>query len=31
MFQKEFECFLLEMHDKIVHNPKICLELSAIQ
>jgi len=28
---KKFECFLLEMHDKIVHNPKICLELRTIQ
>jgi len=31
MRQNKFECFLLEMHDKIVHNPKICLELRAIQ
>jgi len=27
MCQNEFEYFLLEMHDKIIHNPKICLEL----
>ena len=31
MRENKFECFLLVMHDKIVHNPKICLELSAIQ
>jgi len=27
MCQNEFEYFLLEMHDKIIHNPKISLEL----
>jgi len=27
MCQNKFECFLLEMHDKLIHNPKICLEL----
>jgi len=27
MCQNKFERFLLEMHDKIIHNPKICLEL----
>ena len=27
MCQKKFEYFLLEMYDKIIHNPKICLEL----
>jgi len=27
MFQNKFVYFLLEMHDKIIHNPKICLEL----
>jgi len=27
MCQNKFEYFLLEMHDKIIHNPKICLEL----
>jgi len=31
MRQNKSEFFLLEMHDKIVHNPKICLELRAIQ
>jgi len=31
MRENKFECFLLVMHDKIVHNPKICLELRAIQ
>jgi len=27
MCQNKFECFLLEMYDKIIHNPKICLDL----
>jgi len=27
MCQNKFEYFLLEMHNKILHNPKICLEL----
>jgi len=27
MCQNEFEYILLEMHDKIIHNPKLCLEL----
>jgi len=27
MSQNKFEYFLLEMHDKIIRNPKICLEL----
>jgi len=31
MGQNKFDCFLLEMHDKIVHNLKIFLELRAIQ
>jgi len=27
MCQNKFEYFLLGMHDKIIHNPKICLGL----
>jgi len=27
MCQSKFEYFLLEMHDKIIHNLKICLKL----
>jgi len=27
MRQIKFEYILLEMHDKIMHNPKICFEL----
>jgi len=27
MCQNKFEYFLPEMHDKIIHNPKMCLEL----
>jgi len=27
MCKNEFEYFLLEMHDKIIHNSKICLEV----
>jgi len=27
MRQNKFKHFLLEMHDKIIHNPKICFEL----
>jgi len=26
MYQKKIEYFLLEMHEKIIPNPKICLE-----
>jgi len=27
MCQIKFECFLLEMNDEIIRNPKTCLEL----
>jgi len=31
MCKNKYEYFLTEMHDKIIHNPKICLELSGVR